>query len=74
MDKWEYRLMVSTIGGTLRTTMSPVWESVGADGLTDLQRIQAWGEEGWELVNAMPVASGNGNTYQLSWVFKRRKA
>jgi hypothetical protein len=66
--------MVSTIGGTLRATLNPVWETVGADGVTDLQRIQKWGEEGWEMVSAMPIASGNGNTYQVSWVFKRRKA
>jgi hypothetical protein len=26
------------------------------------------------MVSAMPIASGNGNTYQVSWVFKRRKA
>jgi hypothetical protein len=73
MDKWEYRLMVSTIGGTLVSAMTPVWETVGEDGLTDLQRIQKWGEEGWEMVNAVPIASGNGHTYQVSWVFKRKK-
>jgi hypothetical protein len=74
MDKWEYRLMVSTISGTFRTTMSPVWEVVGEDGMTDMQRIQKWGAEGWELVNTIPIASGHGNTHQISWMFKRRQA
>jgi hypothetical protein len=73
MDKWEYQIMVSTMSGILKPDISPIWETVGADGVTDLQRIQKWGEEGWEIVSVLPIASGNGSTQQVTWIFKRKK-
>ena len=74
MDQWNYNILVVDLGGAIKlaTSISKMWEIRGPDGLTDWDRLQNMGRDGWELVNTFPVASGNGATVQVVWVFKRR--
>jgi hypothetical protein len=74
MDQWNYNILVVDLGGPMRTptTISKMWEIRGPDGLTDWDRLQNMGRDGWELVNTFPIAATQGTTAQVVWVFKRR--
>ncbi len=58
MQQWEY--LTRTMSGTL----------LGADWLR--ARLGELGDQGWELVTALPIGSGGGCDHH-SYVFKRPK-
>ncbi|KAF0107240.1 MAG: hypothetical protein FD146_1718 [Anaerolineaceae bacterium] len=75
MAAWQYTLIVSDIFANVslggKPVVSKVWEQKGTDGKTDWERIQQAGKDGWEMVNSYPLATGNGSSIQVVWVFKR---
>jgi hypothetical protein len=74
MAIWEYNILVTVIRTLWKPDMGKIWGDKGPDGKTDWDRVQRLGEEGWELVNCFPVASGEGGTAEVAWVFKRQRA
>ena len=78
MDQWHYQMLVVDMGGTgsqlgfVRSSISKMWEVMGPDGLSDWDRLQTMGKDGWELVSSMPISAGNGNTVQVVFTFKRK--
>ncbi len=75
MDQWNYNILVVDLVAP-KPNISKLWEVRGPDGLTDWDRLQNMGREGWELVNATPVVgwgvSGMAVTTQMVFMFKRR--
>jgi hypothetical protein len=76
MDQWNYNILVVDITGGFNVnpsaiSISKMWEVRGPDGLTNWDRLQQMGREGWDLVNCFPM-TGSGSTTQVIWVFKRR--
>src|SRR5215217_3409782 len=77
MDQWNYNVLVVDIatGGFNispgQANISRMWEVRGPDGLTNWDRLQQMGRDGWELVSCFPMVSG-GVTVQVVWAFKRR--
>ncbi len=71
MDQWSYNVLVVDMVGMPKPSITKMWEMRGPDGLTDWDRLQNMGREGWELVSVMPVASGQ-NTAQIVFTFKRK--
>lgn len=80
--RWDYTVYLSRRfqqPGTieLMPDITQLWETVYADGDTDLDKIKALGEEGWELAFAlpiiMPVGCGATRTEQILFIFKRLK-
>ena len=78
--KWDYTVYLSQqfqIPGTIELVpdIARLWEVAHADGNTDLDKVRALGEEGWELVSALPVivpvGSGASRTEQILFIFKR---
>ena len=69
MTGWEYGLRTSIAYGN--QWVGRIWEEKGPDGTTNWDRIQHFGEEGWELVTCFPIATGNGATIEVVWLFKR---
>ncbi len=73
MQEWEYRWMLRTRGAKapIRGAQAKPWN-------TELDWLNTWGEEGWELVAVVP-RSGQGSdawagfTNEELWVFKRPK-
>jgi hypothetical protein len=55
----------------MRPDISRMWQLRGPDGLTDWDRLQKMGREGWEAVSCVPLQF-NGYTLQVIWTFKRR--
>ena len=77
MDHWEYQILVVDthyMVGILVATpvISTMWELRGPDGLTDWDRLQKMGRDGWELVSSTPIATGYGVTMQVVFTFKRK--
>lgn len=88
MQQWEYTMItgyvLSTKGGFIKgTDVSLLWskpegkEKV-AEYSTPFDRMKKLGAEGWEMVNAFPVAEfrgGNnaGFTSEVVFIFKRLK-
>lgn len=78
MDQWEYQMLVVDMGGTgsqlgfVRSTIGKMWQFMGPDGRSDWNRLQSMGREGWELVTALPISAGNGNTIEVVFTFKRK--
>jgi hypothetical protein len=73
MQKWEYRWLTRRRSIETRSPLSGVqisnWD-------TELDFLNTWGEEGWELVAVLPRSSewgeaGAGFTTSELWVFKR---
>jgi hypothetical protein len=71
MAAWEFTVVLSNTSAVLMPDVSKVWTSKDSAGVSDWDRIQQLGQEGWELVSCCPVAAGNGMTYQILWTFKR---
>jgi hypothetical protein len=85
MQKWEYTILYAYIGpkGGLKGDygISSIWtEPVDPKKSkeTKWDEILRFGEAGWELVNAFPVASLRGDhsgaTDFIAFIFKRPKA
>lgn len=72
MDQWTYNILVVDLLGGAKPSITKMWEIRGPDGLTDWDRLQNMGREGWELVSILPVASGQGATAQVVFTFKRK--
>jgi hypothetical protein len=72
--KWEYRISVT---GELPGYFDDIpdatalWTRKYQDGSTDWDTIAKIGNEGWEMVNAVPIARPDGRTTALVFVFKR---
>ena len=60
---WEYKTVLIDLGGFFRP-------NVKLDTLD--AALNQEGEDGWELVTAVPVATGNGATIAFVCFFKRR--
>jgi len=73
MDQWTYNVLVVDMTGMMKPSITKMWEVRGPDGLTDWDRLQNMGREGWELVNVATVATGQ-NTSQVVFTFKRKAA
>lgn len=76
MANWQYNVLVVDLGSAvmkINSTISKMWEVRGPDGLTDWDRLQQMGRDGWELVNTFSVAGSGGATVQVIWVFKRQQ-
>ncbi|HST06046.1 MAG TPA: hypothetical protein VLQ48_15120 [Chloroflexia bacterium] len=73
MDHWEYQMLVAgTVGG-----IGNMWGTRGPDGLTDWDRLQNMGRDGWELVSTVPIIGQFGMvpmsvTIQVVFTFKRK--
>ncbi|MGA7733189.1 MAG: hypothetical protein WCD37_18165 [Chloroflexia bacterium] len=74
MDQWTYNILVVDMAGVMgnKPSITKMWEVRGPDGLTDWDRLQNMGRDGWELVTVLPVASGQGVTAQVVFTFKKR--
>ena len=48
-----------------------LWKAKNSDGQTDLAKIQAMGDEGWELVSVALVQHADGSTARYLFTFKR---
>jgi hypothetical protein len=74
MDQWNYNILVVDLAGAanMKPSITKMWEVRGPDGLTDWDRLQNMGRDGWELVSILPIASGQGATVQVVFTFKRR--
>ena len=65
MKTWEYkRVSLKVRGGSFRVLRLP-------DNCTE--RINLLGQEGWELVKAIPLQESLGRTAMLELIFKREK-
>jgi|WetSurMetagenome_2_1015567.scaffolds.fasta_scaffold74683_3 hypothetical protein len=71
MAAWEYTVVLSTVGAVFGPDVAKVWTAKDAAGVSDWDRIQQLGQEGWELVSCCPAAGGGGMIYQILWTFKR---
>lgn len=76
MDQWNYNVLVVDIstGGFIspgQANISTMWATRGPDGMTNWDRLQQMGRDGWELVSCFPMQSG-GTTVQVVWTFKRK--
>jgi hypothetical protein len=76
MEQWHYNVMVVDLTPP-KPNASKIWEVRGPDGLTDWDRLQSMGRDGWELVDISPItaqyAIGNlAVTTQLLYTFKRK--
>lgn len=76
MDQWNYNVLVVDLAG-LKPSITKMWEVRGPDGLTDWDRLQNMGKDGWELVSILPVVGQSGLvavavTTQVIFTFKRR--
>ncbi|MDQ2807780.1 MAG: DUF4177 domain-containing protein [Chloroflexota bacterium] len=76
MDQWTYNILVADLVAP-KPRAAKMWEVRGPDGLTDWDRLQNMGKEGWELVSVSPVAGAFGIssmpvTTQLVFTFKRK--
>ncbi len=72
--RWYYR--VSVTGelpgyGEDAPDATALWNRKYEDGSTDWDTITKIGDEGWEMVNAFPVARRDGRTTAIVFVFKR---
>ena len=77
MEKWEYNVVVTHLatGLGVEPNIAKAWEMQGHDGLTDWNRIQRMGAEGWEMVSVFSLAGAatmGTVSYQVVWVFKRQ--
>ena len=63
--KWEYQFVVSKHPSSL---LQP-----GRERVEIIELANPLGEEGWEIVNTVPIASTNGFTSHLLTTFKREK-
>ena len=65
MNKWEYtQISVKIRGGVLS---APKFEK------DDISKIHLLGQEGWELIQAIPVNENFGRTATTYFIFKRLK-
>ena len=60
-----------TLSAEMRPDISRMWQVPGTDGVTDWDRLQKMGREGWELVTCVTFDFG-GFTMQMIWTFKRQ--
>jgi hypothetical protein len=74
VDQWTYNILVVDMTGAVanKPSITRMWEVRGPDGLTDWDRLQNMGRDGWELVTVLPVAAGQGSTAQVVFTFKKR--
>jgi hypothetical protein len=63
-ERWEYRVMLMNVQGFLGP-------SVDLEQLR--QYLDAAGDEGWELVAAVPITRGQGSMSDLMGILKRRR-
>ncbi len=59
--KWEYKIANLDVGGTTKRHLDE----------KDNKRLNEWGADGWELVAAPMLATGNGLTTKVGLIFKR---
>ncbi len=76
MDQWSYNILVVDLVAP-KPTAAKMWEVRGPDGLTDWDRLQKMGSDGWELVSVTPVTGGWGVsgmvvTTQMVFTFRRK--
>ena len=72
MDHWEYQMLVVDLEKSMHG-INHMWEMRASDGLTDWDRLQKMGRDGWELVSSTPIAYGlHGVTMQVVFTFKRK--
>jgi hypothetical protein len=57
--KWEYKMEQVASKGIAKLSVNP-----------DLDK---WGNEGWELVTALPMGAGFGTTSNVIFIFKKPK-
>lgn len=63
-DRWEYRVMMMGVEGFFGP-------NVDIDQLR--QYLDQAGDDGWELVNVIPISRGEGRTAELIGILKRRR-
>jgi hypothetical protein len=76
MDQWEYQILIVDMAKSMRG-INHMWEIRGSDGLTDWDRLQNMGRDGWELVSQVPIIGQFGLaptsvTTQIIFTFKRK--
>lgn len=70
---WEYTIVhTDRLNTPSGPQLAPIWRRKYADGSTDWDQINKLGEDGWEMVNALPVEAG-GTLLYVAFVFKRPK-
>ena len=76
MDQWEYQMLVVDMAKSMRG-INHMWEIRTPDGLSDWDRLQKMGRDGWELVGQVPIIGQFGLaptavTTQIVFTFKRK--
>ena len=64
MTRWEYLTHTVKVGGVLNPSI---------DGVND-DLLNKAGQEGWELVDTIPIATSHGQTVSVKLIFKRPSA
>lgn len=59
--QWQYMIENLDVGGTVKRNLDP----------KDAEQLNKLGKEGWELVAAPMLASGNGISSRIGLIFKR---
>jgi len=67
MTAWEYRIEHTSI----RMSFQDLYTARAREDASSWERIQRLGLEGWEMVSAIPLASAEGASVAIAWVFKR---
>lgn len=64
MDKWEYKSIKFETKGFFSTILE----------IEDFNfKLNKLGNEGWELVSCIPIGGSDGQTLEVTAVFKRKK-
>ncbi len=66
--KWEYKFYLFDVGPVGAATLATF-----PGQLNHWPKIQEFGEQGWELVNCLPIGGKTG-TNTLGFIFKRPKS
>lgn len=74
MGKWEYRALVRLAIPTRGDWLAYKWQHDEKDARSSEELLNALGSEGWELVTATCVPSGNGPGGHLHYLLKRPKS
>ncbi len=59
-----------TLSAEMRPDITRLWQVRDQQNISDWDRLQRTGREGWELVSCVPFSFG-GFTVQMVWTFKR---
>jgi hypothetical protein len=70
MNRWEFNVLVVDVAANFQPNMEKMWRDKGPDNLSNWDRLQQMGQEGWELVSTFPLTATGGTT-KVVWTFKR---